>query len=649
LILIADGQQLTEIALGSPPPNPDDAGYYSVDAQPMPGWPDKVDPPTDGVNWFFLSVQATFPKRLRGARTMFTLTVRDASLDGAQSATDLNIGIPGTCLHSVKGHCPAPLYPANVSLVPSSAFLSGPDSKDDTAPPHMPRARLGILATEVTLAGWLDSANCCEANGPNNSGVGIGPGQSEDWHFGIFLDPDFIERNYGGAVPPFSTQQQLPGQPERQACWAANHFDPFIGSDDYSCPCVGLPGSTDCADKLPFIPDSLDVGSFLLSGNQGDSLEVELNAWHKSRNGGSSPTGWHDDPRKDFPDNSWPFDPKFGTVFPQTTGIATKSTELTPDDYVIVTGSLWQDIAHGDQGTAFDLNKCIDGILHAQGGWLEIHPVDVLRYVPVPPPLRKQTARVAACGTPNVSFFQSMSPPASAAPKTGPYGLKYQELPDKRFTSPSFVQQYLNTYVNPQDRHQLIASGSLTNVNNAAYYKAVEVMWWEKLGNPQLTVQMIVQPAGDRGVFNLLVDGATWAAGVGSGGSTGAQSTTVGSHTVSVGPGSGTKLSDYSITLDFDCGADGKISLALGDNKTCTVTAVSVAPCNKGVPGYKFCSGVCVNTANDPDNCGQCGKACNATFGCKAGKCVSSCPSGYSSCCGGDICVRSGTRCPVCP
>lgn len=166
LIVIADGQQLPEIALGSPPPNPDDAGYYSVDAQPMPGWPDKVDPPADGVNWFFLSVQITFPKRLRGARTMFTLGIRDTSLDGTQSAIDLNIGIPGTCLLSRKGPCPSPLYPANVSLVPSSAFLSGPDSKDDTSPPNMPRARLGILAKDVTLAGWLDSANCC-ANGPN--------------------------------------------------------------------------------------------------------------------------------------------------------------------------------------------------------------------------------------------------------------------------------------------------------------------------------------------------------------------------------------------------------------------------------------------------------------------------------------------------
>jgi hypothetical protein len=653
LQILANGKPLVQVPDGSPPPNPDDPGYYTVKAQPMPGWPDKVDPNTEGGNWFFLSVQVTFPKQFRGLRPVFTLTVRDVSLDtslpaGRREAPDLNVGIPGSCTIRQLQTCPKPLYPASPPLAPSTAFLSGVDSKDDTASPNMPRARLGIVARDVTLAGWLDPANI----GPNDGGIGIGPGQSEDWHFDIFLDPDFIERNYPADTFPFPGNLVVPGQPERQACWVANHDNPFLNSDDYSCPCKSIPGSTDCADTLSLTSGAApNAGAFLLAGNEGDSVEVELNAWHKSKHGGSTPAGWTKDPRGDFPDNVWPFDPRFGTVFAANAGIPTKATALAGADYVIVTGTLWQDIAHGDKSAtdpAFALNQCIDHSLHAQGGWLEIHPVDVVRYTSPFPPLRKHPAVVAACGTPNVSFSKSIAPPFAPPSTGGPYGLKFLELPDARFTKA--IQQFVNTYIDPQDRNKLIVAGSLNSVDDTAYYKSVEVMWWEKLGPPQLTVNMVVQPAGDAGLFNLQIDGSTWSASVGNGGSTGSRTTTVGVHKVSAGPAAGINAADYTVLIGGDCSQDGSITLALGDTKACTVTAVSTVPCRTGRAGFMMCSGVCVNTATDSGNCGRCGNACSTDLGCKNSKCVQqSCPLGFTACCGGDICVRPGTKCPVCP
>jgi hypothetical protein len=89
---------------------------------------------------------------------------------------------------------------------------------------------------------------------------------------------------------------------------------------------------------------------------------------------------------------------------------------------------------------------------------------------------------------------------------------------------------------------------------------------------PKLTVTKTVVPSNDSGKFNLKIDGTTFATDVGNTGSTGAQFVSVGAHTASEVAGTGTVLTDYSSVIGGDCDASGNVTLAAGDNKTCTIT-----------------------------------------------------------------------------
>ncbi len=92
--------------------------------------------------------------------------------------------------------------------------------------------------------------------------------------------------------------------------------------------------------------------------------------------------------------------------------------------------------------------------------------------------------------------------------------------------------------------------------------------------SPTLRVIKDLQPDNDSGLFNLRIDGATAGTGanVGDNGSTGFVPVNAGSHTVSETAGTGTNLADYVTTFGGDCAANGTVSLALAQNKTCTIT-----------------------------------------------------------------------------
>lgn len=89
---------------------------------------------------------------------------------------------------------------------------------------------------------------------------------------------------------------------------------------------------------------------------------------------------------------------------------------------------------------------------------------------------------------------------------------------------------------------------------------------------PKLTVNKVVSPSNDPGLFNLQINGQTYATNIGNGGTTGAQSANIGSNSITETAGTGTNLSNYTSVIGGDCAANGTITLAEGDNKTCTIT-----------------------------------------------------------------------------
>jgi hypothetical protein len=87
-----------------------------------------------------------------------------------------------------------------------------------------------------------------------------------------------------------------------------------------------------------------------------------------------------------------------------------------------------------------------------------------------------------------------------------------------------------------------------------------------------LTVNKILSPTDDPGMFNLQIDSATKATDVGNGGTTGAISVSARAHTVGEIAGTGTNLGDYTSVISGDCASDGSITLVVGDQKVCTIT-----------------------------------------------------------------------------
>lgn len=93
-------------------------------------------------------------------------------------------------------------------------------------------------------------------------------------------------------------------------------------------------------------------------------------------------------------------------------------------------------------------------------------------------------------------------------------------------------------------------------------------------GSATLIVRKILVPANDPGRFNLRIDGINQSYAAGNNGTTGAITTSTGSHSVSevATDGTGTNLAHYTTTFGGDCSATGSVMLAQGDSKTCTIT-----------------------------------------------------------------------------
>lgn len=352
--------------------------------------------------------------------------------------------------------------PAYVSATPRPSEVFVDDTENTKQDNRMETA---IVAREVTLAGWLENPF------PNDGTFYTVPGAREDWHYNLFLDPDFIERNY--ATPAVI-------EPIRRASLPGNVV-PLIRGSATPIPLL----SSD-----PTLPTSKPTAAtFTLPGNA--NFVVELNAWHtwSDRRGvdgktgrGPAPLGWFSDPDPSYAaTNAWPFNPTKGI------GNAT-GPDLQAGDYVIVSGTLWEDSPHKDQSRAGRLRTCLDDRFKGHGGWLEIHPVDAVRRVDAPSP-RKHVLGFSACYPEEPHVGASLIPPTPPPDNTAQ--LRYEVIVDTRFTSSNIVHsEAVDTNCEPP-RLNVTA-----DVLSPGSYNATYIMWWEKSEAPR-TGRAICLPAMD--------------------------------------------------------------------------------------------------------------------------------------------------------
>jgi len=90
---------------------------------------------------------------------------------------------------------------------------------------------------------------------------------------------------------------------------------------------------------------------------------------------------------------------------------------------------------------------------------------------------------------------------------------------------------------------------------------------------PTITVCKILIPSSDPGKINLRINGVIKASNVGNG-CTGPVVINPGFFSVDERPVPPTKLSDYVTVIGGDCTPYGTLTLAAGDNKTCTITNI---------------------------------------------------------------------------
>ena len=90
--------------------------------------------------------------------------------------------------------------------------------------------------------------------------------------------------------------------------------------------------------------------------------------------------------------------------------------------------------------------------------------------------------------------------------------------------------------------------------------------------NPTLTVNKVLDPDTDPGLFNLLIDSDVKVSDIGNNGTTGAVTLSTGTYTVSETAGTGTDLNDYITTFSGACDVNGDVTLGDGDNAVCTIT-----------------------------------------------------------------------------
>jgi hypothetical protein len=574
-----DGTTIQQVSDNGPHPELDSSGFFSVDTKSVF---DAADPSV------FFVLRVVLPKIKRDSRTPFAINIGNHA--------------PEPATIKVRGYDPTGL---DIGMVkPSGVFFSGDNNSDPNS----------IIAAGVTIAGWVE--------GPNRHSPGNAPdGETEDWHYDLYLDNDFIERNYG----PLGMQLAglvIPGRPEH--------------------------GLFDQTTPVPLVLGAVNASSFMMPG-EGD-FTVELNSWHKPQRG-PPPPGWINDPDPSFDKDAWPFAPN------RPLGIEVGDTDITSGDYVIISGTLREDPAHLHSPPNFSdsdypiwvKRSCLDRHYDGQGGWLEVHPTDSIRVIRQkaglvgPPVIRKHVTNFSTCDTSAEDWLT----PVGKQPQNS--NLEFREFIDSRFTS-SNVTLHGATKCDDGTGPKLHVYAAMppsasTGAPDKGTFEAVYELWWSATATPEQLPKCV--PFG----FD--------AAAIGAGEPSPHCHSTVCNQCVAntcspglveckrEGRNTLTCQEQFGNCLESCVRADacpddgvccGSIDLLKGTCSGQCVASGGSCPtlCSTGTT----CSGICVDLSNDPQNCGACGNKCPSQAACVESSCSSppKCPNGTHWCAGDDRC-----------
>ena len=324
-----ENKALPKVTDSASHPELESSGYYRIlDDIPI----SNIDP------HYFWRVLVVLPVDKQG-NVNFAMTVHDTSLNPDLSGTDKEAQPLQILVFRTGTGIPKP----------SSVFFQSPDCLDyDNKPQgdckhakydNPPNHDGAFIADNVTVAGWLihSPGPCCDT-------------AIEDIHYDIWLDNDFIERNYGPLTQPLNSAI-MPG---RWSTWLDDVFHPRV--------------------KIPLTDGKQpNASTFLLPGN--DSIMIELNAWHKSWHNNPVPAGWVVQPNVKYIDGEtgqekemdfkgdiyWPFDVR------KPSGMGPGETNIQAGDYVIITVALveYNSHLHVDDEDLKDPDKLKDTLRHS--------------------------------------------------------------------------------------------------------------------------------------------------------------------------------------------------------------------------------------------------------------------------------------------
>ena len=150
--------------------------------------------------------------------------------------------------------------------------------------------------------------------------------------------------------------------------------------------------------------------------------------------------------------------------------------------------------------------------------------------------------------------FESDVPPGTAANHVGPANI----VDDSFFNSTFFGANFTST--ENEGTFQLFSFGVVGT------------------SNPTITVtKHLISNSNDPAKFNLRIDGTTYAANVGDGGTTGAVTVTPGTHTVSETAGLNANMNNYQARIACSDGSAAyatslQVTVSQGEQLTCTIT-----------------------------------------------------------------------------